>query len=146
MGCSSQEQLSLPVPPPQSSPPPPSHHHRHHYATDDEISELGHHSTSGGVLPLTLHPYHSTEDKYPASGHSHLTLHSPCDVDVSLQYSADSPDQVFQSSDEEIARFGTRFEEGYDIKTDARYNQWLQPRLAQPGRPGGPWPTQTSES
>ena len=122
----SKEQLSLPVLPPQSdSPPPPSHHYRHHYATDDEISASGCHSTGGGEPPLSLHAYHTTEEKFPEPVHSHLTPHSsPCDV--SLQYSADSPGRVLQFSDEETARFRTRFEEGYDIKTDGRYNQWLQ--------------------
>ena len=36
-----------------------------------------------------------------------------------------SQKQVFEFDDSEVAVFRRRFQEGYDLKTDARYNAWL---------------------
>ena len=114
----SGEQISLPTLPPllpqlfDDSPPPPSHSHQLCCTTNDDIPTPGH------ELP------HSTDNRLP---HPHHTIHPSGDLTVfSFQCSDGSPNQALQFSDEEAARFATRFEEGYDIKGDARYNQWLQ--------------------
>jgi len=36
-----------------------------------------------------------------------------------------NPTEVSQFSEEEEAKFATRFENGYDLLHDKRYNQWL---------------------
>ena len=49
-------------------------------------------------------------------------LSTTCIYTVSLPPSA-SPDPF---TEEETQRYMRRFEEGYDIKSDSRYNRWLQ--------------------
>ena len=56
-----------------------------------------------------------------ATGLAFIPLYSPAKRPVSVTHSSFP---IF--SEEEVCRFQTRFENGYDIKTDERYNRWLE--------------------
>ena len=58
-----------------------------------------------------------------------LLADSPTTPGGPLQYSdtdAETPTHVLAFSEEEEQKFQRRFENGYDLKTDARYNKWLK--------------------
>ena len=54
---------------------------------------------------------------------SYLPLYSPAPKQSRVRTSASAPTVQFSASEEEL--FKTRHENGYDITTDHRYNQWL---------------------
>ena len=54
---------------------------------------------------------------------SYLPLYSPAPKQSKVRTSASAPTVQFSASEEEL--FKTRHENGYDITTDHRYNQWL---------------------
>lgn len=43
-----------------------------------------------------------------------------------------SQEDVFEFDDSEVALFWRRFEEGYDLKSDVRYNAWLSMQCKSP--------------
>ena len=80
-----------------------------------------------GVYPVNRDaidlPAVSAQQSLPeATGLAYIPLYSPAKRPLSVPSTPSIP--VF--SEEELLRFQTRFENGYDIKTDERYNRWLQ--------------------
>ena len=78
-----------------------------------------------GVYPLNRNalkpPEEPKESLAAASGLAFIPLYSPAKPRLLSQ-----ADHSLSFSNEEVQRFETRYENGYDLVTDERYNRWLE--------------------